>query len=74
MHHTTAATEVRCSDARCRAGSDSDRGGGPGSGPQSADGWSVAPWLRAQSARTLECRQCVSSEQRGAVRDGDGEL
>ena len=34
----------------------------------------VAPWRRAQSARTLECRQCVSSEQRGAVRDGDGEL
>ena len=66
----------RCSDARCRDGSDCDRGGGPGSGPQSADGWSVAPWLRAQSARTLECRQYVSSEQRGPLggRGGDGEL
>ena len=75
---TSAATEVRCSDARCRDGSDSDRGGGPGSGPQSADGWSVAPWsvVRAQSARTLECRQYVSSEQRGPLggRGGDGEL
>ena len=73
---TSAATEVRCSDVEMR---------GVGTAPTLTAAAApapvlsprmVGPWLRAQSARTLECRQYVSSEQRGPLggRGGDGEL